>query len=355
MTSFFNKAKQLQHPFSAHNAVSDEVKTVISEIFSEGITAVAKERILQIARISKMKQELRVEEARFKANLPQHVREVLGDKPILLWKKLLQETSFPDLSVVDFMEGVRLTGQHEKSPLFQEKAVLAKTSTDYLVESAIWRNKALMARIAHSDEPELQKVLWAQTMKECEKGYIKGPFESLQQVQEQLGTQQICLTRRFVIMQGSGDEIKPRVIDDAKESAVNSAYTALEKLELHDFDHMVSIASLISAIYGKDGKVRLANQNGDIMEKPIHKELLGGCRWLGRCLDLSKAYKQDRREKQRAHGFACARTNFSGAPFLYYVIDAFWMRSQCLCFQQDNQVSTPPLPSALETSQWGLL
>ena len=291
MASFFNQAKHLQHPFSAHNAVSDEVKTIIFKIFSEGIPAVAKERIQQIERISKMKQELRVEEARFKANLPQHVREVLGDKPILLWRKLLQETNFPDLSVVDFMEGVPLTGQHEKSPLFQEKAVLAKTSTEYLVESAIWRNKALMARVAHSDEPELQKVLWAETLKECEKGFIKGPFKSLQQVQEQLGTRQICLTRRFVIMQGSGEEIKPRVIDDAKESAVNSAYTALEKLELHDFDHMVSIASMISAIYGGDGKVRLANQNGDLMEKPIHKELLG-CRWLGRCLDLSKAYKQ---------------------------------------------------------------
>ena len=114
----------------------------------------------------------------------------------------------------------------------------------------------------------------------------------LWKVRKHLGVEDICLTRRFVILQGSGDEVKPRVIDDAKESAVNSAYTALERLELHDFDHMVSIASLISSIYGGDGMVRISELDGQVVQKPIHKELLGNCRWQGRCLDLSKAYKQ---------------------------------------------------------------
>lgn len=292
MKQFFDKAKSLPHPFSTHNAVSDEVKSVIFDIFSEGITATASWRIKQIDRISKMKHEMRFEEARFKAGLPAHVQEVLGGKPILLWKKLLQETNFPDLGVVDFMHGVPLTGRHSKSPLFGEKVVLAKTTTELLVASSKWRNKALLARVAHSDDPKLQQVLWEETMKECSKGFINGLFQTLDEVRKNLGVEDICLTRRFVILQGSGDEVKPRVIDDAKESAVNSAYTALERLELHDFDHMVSIASLISSIYGGDGMVRISELDGQVVQKPIHKELLGNCRWQGRCLDLSKAYKQ---------------------------------------------------------------
>ena len=180
MKQFFDKAKSLPHPFSTHNAVSDEVKSVIFDIFSEGITATASWRIKQIDRISKMKHEMRFEEARFKAGLPAHVQEVLGGKPILLWKKLLQETNFPDLGVVDFMHGVPLTGRHSKSPLFGEKVVLAKTTTELLVASSKWRNKALLARVAHSDDPKLQQVLWEETMKECSKGFINGPFQTLE-------------------------------------------------------------------------------------------------------------------------------------------------------------------------------
>ena len=72
-------------------------------------------------------------------------------------------------------------------------------------------------------------------------------FNSLDEVKAALGTSTVCVVRRFAIVQCSGTELKPRVIDDAKEIGLNSAYTCQDKLNLHDFDHVSSLASFIGA------------------------------------------------------------------------------------------------------------
>lgn len=292
MEQFCKKAMSLKHPMGTHNAVSDEVKQAIFHVFSKGFNETAKERIMAISKVAKMRQELEVEEKRFKATLPPHVQEVLGSKPLLLWRELLQQTGFEDMDVFNLMQGVALTGVPSKSPLFDSKVVLAKTSKEFFVESSAWRNKSLIAKVAHADEPELMKTLWDETMKEVNRGFIEGPFASLEEVKTFLATDKVCVTRRFVILQSSGAEVKPRVIDDAKESGLNSAYTALEWLKLHDFDHIASIASLISSIYGGDGSIGIAGPDGKTVKSDIHSDLKKFPSWVRRCLDLSKAYKQ---------------------------------------------------------------
>ena len=82
--------------------------------------------------------------------------------------------------------------------------------------------------------------MWEETSKEAEKGYIQGSYEDLEKVKKELGSQTVCLVRRFAILQGQGQDVKPRVIDDAKESGLNSAYMSKEKMDLHDFDHVSS-------------------------------------------------------------------------------------------------------------------
>ena len=90
--------------------------------------------------------------------------------------------------------------------------------------------------------------------------------------------------RRFAILQGHGEDVKPRVIDDATESGLNAAYTSKEKLDLHDFDHVSSIASYIGS------QLLRLQSNGH----GLHEEVRRNLSWMGRCLDLSKAYKQIR-------------------------------------------------------------
>ena len=144
------------------------------------------------------------EELRFKATLPAHCQKVLDSKSVLLWRKLLEVTAFPDKGVFELMCGTPLAGEHSKSEIFGEKVVIARTSEDLLRLSSIWRNPTLLARKAHDDDPALQKLLWEETSKEVEKGYIQGPYEDLEKVKKELGSQTVCLVRRFAILQGQG-------------------------------------------------------------------------------------------------------------------------------------------------------
>ena len=213
---FFNKALVLKHPCNSINCVTPLTKEIVNEVFDNGFTGVASQRIKAIGMIQKMKSELAAEERRFKATLPEHCQRVLAPKSILLWKKLLDATNFQDKGVFELMCGTPLVGEHSKSEIFGEKVVMAKTSEELLRLSSIWWNPALLARKAHEDDPALQKLLWEETMKEVDKGYIQGPYSDLEEVKSELGSNSVCLVRRFAILQGHGSDIKPRVIDQRR-------------------------------------------------------------------------------------------------------------------------------------------
>ena len=279
---FFEKSLLLKHPCNSIDSVTPLTKEIVTEVLRSGFTFVASKRIKAMVMIKKLKSELVHEELRFKATLPAHCQKVLDSKSVLLWKKLLEVTAFPDKGVFELMCGTPLAGEHSKSEIFGEKVVIARTSEDLLRLSSIWRNPTLLARKAHDDDPVLQKLLWEETLKEVEKGYIQGPYDDLEKVKKELGSQTVCLVRRFAILQGHGEDVKPRVIDDAKESGLNSAYMSKEKMDLHDFDHVSSIASYISS--------QLVERQSE--GKGLHEEVKRNLDWLGRCLDLSKAYKQ---------------------------------------------------------------
>ena len=73
--------------------------------------------------INQLSQELSHEEARYHAMLPKHAQDVLKGKKILLWKRLLEMTQFPDIDVVDLMKGVSLVGVPKKIPVVCKQAV----------------------------------------------------------------------------------------------------------------------------------------------------------------------------------------------------------------------------------------
>ena len=80
------------------------------------------------------------------------------------------------------------------------------------------------------------------------------------------------MVRRFVLVQGA--ELKLRPIDDCLEAQLNQAYTVTAYLKLQDIDYIADMALRIAE--------RLASAMGDHAMEP----------WVGKCLDLSKAYKQ---------------------------------------------------------------
>ncbi|CAE7837068.1 gpt [Symbiodinium sp. CCMP2592] len=289
---FTHKALKLDHPFDDAAAIDDSTRRNIFDLLTKGLSSVAQKRINAIKKVNQMAKELSVEEARFQTSLPQHAQEVLKGKRILLWRKLLQETGFPDVSVSELMEGVDLVGKPTKSSLFEWKEVPATSSVQDLLDSSVWRNHALQKSPDVGDSGDLTSKLWECTMQEVDKGFLKGPFQSEEQVRAALGEEAVCCTRRFLVVQGSAENPKFRPIDDFRESGINAAFHSLDRLRLHDVDFFITLCRFICNAVDEKGVVVVFLRNGEQLRGKLSPDFGRDCAWVGRCLDLEKAYKQ---------------------------------------------------------------
>ena len=290
---FLSCASELQHPFDSQHCVPDAVKRNIFRRLTEGPSAFAEDRFRLYNKLNQMEKELRYEEARLHSTLPDHAREVVKGKNLLLWAKLLEETSFPDKGVFELMKGVDLVGKPDKSPLFETKEVPAKSSEALLLESAKWRRERLKSRDPHKGDAEATQQLWECTLKDRDNGFLCGPFYDEESVKEHLGVDEFVCSRRFVIEQGTPEKLKLRPIDNYKEGGVNEAYHSLEKLALFDTDWMLAMATYIARVSDSASCIEIVLSTGETLRGELHpfwrerKPV-----WQGRTLDLEKAYRQ---------------------------------------------------------------
>ena len=126
-------------------------------------------------------------------------------------------------------------------------------------------------------------------MDEVQRGFLKGPYMSLEDIKSEFGLPQAVVNRRFLLLQGETN--KPRAIDDCKTSSLNNAYTQTNKLILQDLDNYVALAALAgSSVRGNDVRVQVAD--GNLAVGQLHPDFQGVVSWQGKCLDLEKAYRQ---------------------------------------------------------------
>ena len=290
---FVQCALELDHPFDVQHCVPDAVKRNIFRRLTEGPTAFASERVQMFQKLNQLEKELRYEEARLHSVLPEHVREVVKDKNLLLWAHLLEETLFADKGVFELMKGVDLVGKPDKSPLFDVKEVPATSDGNLLLESASWRRERLKGRDPHKDDAAARQKLWDCTIKDRDNGFLKGPFASENEVREHLGVDEFVCSRRFLIEQGTPERPKARPIDNYKEGGVNEAYHCLEKLALFDVNWMTAISTYIARVSDPSSPLEVELSCGEVLRGEIHPQWKSRPpRWLGRTLDLEKAYRQ---------------------------------------------------------------
>ncbi len=179
---------------------------------------------------------------------------------------------YDDLEVCDFMfKGVPLVGSHDTPKCYPELLKPATLTEEDLQSSSIWRRRAILSKVHQSDPAHIDHLLEA-AQEELDLGFLEGPFYSEREVSKLLGRDDWSVIRRFVLVQGA--EMKLRPIDDCLEAQLNCAYTSTSYLKLQDVDYIASLALKLSA----------AVHNGS--------QVSGSGKWLGKCLDLSKAYKQ---------------------------------------------------------------
>eukprot|EP00438_Fugacium_kawagutii_P019357 Skav210201 [mRNA] locus=scaffold1264:141588:142514:- [translate_table: standard] len=195
------------------------------------------------------------------------VKSRVDKKHIALFQHLLEKLQYDDLAVVDMVShGIPLVGMQPAPKGYRPLVVPATMTQEELESSALWRRKSIMGSkpdFEGADETELENA----AAKEVEMGFLDGPYSEAD-LDKYYGHQKWLLNPRFALHQGLD---KVRVIDDAKASALNCAYSSTFKLQLQDTDY-------IAAMIGAALKKQASSGSQDS--------------WKGRTLDLSKAYKQ---------------------------------------------------------------
>jgi len=287
---FLRAATRIDHPMSPQNVLPEPLKAAIFDNLTMDPVNLAKSRMRAVVTINEMAKDLEKEENEVKEGCPSAVRKVLSTKKIALWEALLKASKFPDMEIVQVVKrGAELTGEPDSSPLFPYDWKPATTSSDDLLASSVWRRKALQVKHSEDGHAIDTQALHAATMEEVSLGHLEGPF-SESQLDERFGKGAWLFNKRFALQQGTAENPKVRVIDDCRRSGLNSAYTTTNKLQLLDID-VLACALLAIADAHATGWVDLGQGEADGLRGPVD-EVARTQNWLGRTLDLSKAYKQ---------------------------------------------------------------
>ena len=284
------KAFELPHPSLTEQGIPDDLKEAIFFVATHSFSEIAECRLKRLTECVEVAKRLALSEKLARLKRDVNVAEVTKSKRLELWEKLLVQVQFEDMTVVDHMRnGVQLTGWEPESDLYKKRWNPPVMTTEQLDASAIWRRRALMAKVASSEELELAPQLWDETMKEVEAGFLSGPYDE-SEVTGILACKDWSMSQRFLLLQG--EELKPRVIDNYKASAINAAFGTSSHLDLHDTDIICCFLALMLEIFTGDEKIELQLSSGKVLRGIRHKDFGSRPSLWGRGVDLSKAYKQ---------------------------------------------------------------
>ena len=203
--------------------------------------------------------ELKQDEARLHEQLPEHLKQILSKKKLLLWKHILVSLGYNDAKIVDeVIAGFSLTGWAAESGVFDKKVRAASMTVEQLSGVALGMNSAVVGALKKGPWTELDEKALEETKTEVEKGWLR---ES-----EDVDLRKHFVAKRFPIQQKN----KMRLIDDFSICGVNSTVGLPERLRVESVDQIVAIL--------------LAMMRSD---NPI-----GNLPWVGRTFDLKAAYKQ---------------------------------------------------------------
>eukprot|EP00435_Cladocopium_sp_Y103_P067680 s126_g30.t1 len=287
---FLHHAKLVEHPLSPSVVLPDVLKLAIFDNLTMSPMDLARSRMQAVVMIKEMAKDLTQEEQKVKRQCPSHVREVLESKRIALWEALLKASNFADMEIVDMVKkGAPRTGEQTPSMLFPQDWKPATTSDEELLDSALWRRKVLQATANLENMQEEEQALHDSTLEEVRLGHLQGPFTE-QQLDQKFGKDAWLFNKRFALQQGTPENPKVRVIDDCRRSGLNAAYTTTNKLELLDVDVLACAMVSIAGAH-ETGTIDLTMANGEKLVGAVNTDARQ-MDWLGRTLDLSKAYKQ---------------------------------------------------------------
>jgi hypothetical protein len=286
---YIAEAVTVKHPFDTITGLSDITKTALYNVLSLGPVGISKKRLLTLQKIRNWKNELESDEKSLHDSMPFHLKRVLEGKNLLLLKKLISISGFPDTSLADdIAAGFDMIGDGRISNALNRKIVPATVTEQELKTRSETARKLVAETCVSSGDCEIDEELYRITIEERDAGWLSGPFTENEM--DQMFDQWLP-NRRFGIRQGE----KIRQIDDASLLGQNDCFTSVEKLQLMDVDNVAVMIKEAIICSNMRNNLAIKISNGNSLTGTVHPDWFGDkghVQWLGRCLDLKSAYKQ---------------------------------------------------------------
>ena len=230
---FIERAIAAGHPRSLDQYIDPQVKNMMHANFIAEPAELAKERVAFFKKYIKRASELQPEEERLRGKMPPHVRELVGNKRLVLWKEILRDFGYPDETLIDdIASGFKLSDWMPKSNVFKTRTKRPSMSMDTLKGLAKALNATTYRSMTVRQEPDIEEAAWNETEQEVSKGWVWFDESESDHDLKFIG-------KRFGIRQAN----KVRVIDDCSCCGLNWTIGLHEKFQLQSIDILASVVA----------------------------------------------------------------------------------------------------------------
>ena len=286
---FVELAKKCTHPLDEEIKLPERIANVIFQMATKGKHWVVKHRLQTLDHYRWVKENLSEQEKELHSKMNPLVERIMKTKAIYLFKEMLKDIGYSDMSVVDLLfQGVKIVGMAKPSGVWTPDDTKAPScSIDHLWEAAVDAQQSVLSS-SGSGEKDMDEEVWRLTQDEVQQNLIVGPLNEHERTQW-LGKKWVP-ARRFGIVQSG----KTRPVDNFSEFGTNQAFGSTEKVDLLSIDHVVAWSRALLESVTNDRKVRVLSSDGTALEGSLHPSwtLVEWRKLAGRVADLKNAYKQ---------------------------------------------------------------
>ena len=288
--AYLQEAKLAKHPCDLQGAIPDEISEAIVRMLSSSPSDYIKGLLYSLREITKLVHDnTQQDKACIDAMNPLRAR-VMGKKKLASLKMLLDRVGYVDQHLIrDMSEGFHITGMQPFTKVFDFQVSLPNTTTTALRLNSMVNNDAMLSRCKTSGNSIIDDSLWKDTLEECRKGWLFGPFETAQKLADFISSLP-HLARRFPLQQGP----KIRPIDDLSEPGTNGTFGCHDRMTFLDVDSICAVISRLEHMLC-NGLNSVSLRCGQILSFQVHRDWVSiplAKAWKGKTFDLHKAYKQ---------------------------------------------------------------
>ena len=230
---FVAEALRVLHPMDCVKALPDELRFAVKQLATLSPAEIARKRADFFTYWHQRSKELKPKEKEMRASMDPVVSHAVERKKLALFAEMLEFYKYPDKGVVDeLVNGASLVGEVAVTDMLPVKFSPALLTEDSLRKQSALRRPQVERDCKSSGDADVDLEVWQQTLDECEKGWLAGPFSASEVPLD------APVSKRFGLKQRH----KVRLIDDFTEASVNQTVTVHGSSTLHTVD--IAAASL---------------------------------------------------------------------------------------------------------------